>query len=282
MNEWKINFNFLEFYPSSVDLIRDRYGTIFESKRLQPKEFTPNIDNSLLAFDTTVENTLHSYFMLFCRRCYRYDCFIHKDKAGTPDSNNQSKNSNRNYRPCNSYCYRNKSISSYQQRRAKAELKRSHSELVNNAKFQTPVNGFYSKRIKSNIIKSEQLLSSSIPSSFYQNGFLFKPSLKRKLNNEISNWLSSEKSLFRIFHTIYGDNICLIADLLDKSCSQVYTFYSNERNLFLQRQLSTIGALSDMNSVDTKINGEEWMDYEMKMCNGTDNQQSVRIHLHYV
>ena len=53
----------LEFYPSSADLIRDRFGTIFESKRLPPKEFTPNIDNSSLALDTTLENTLHSYFM---------------------------------------------------------------------------------------------------------------------------------------------------------------------------------------------------------------------------
>ena len=221
--------------------------------------------------------------MLFCRRCYRYDCFLHKDKPVTPDLNIQSKHSNVNYRPCNSYCYRTKPVSSYHQRRNKIELKRSHSELINNTKFKAPTNGLYSKRIKSNIIKSEQLLSSSIDSNVYRNGFVFKPSLKRKLNNEISNWLSSDKSLFRIFYKIYGDNICLIADLLDKSCSEIYTFYLNEKNLALQRQLSTIGAFPEINSItsldliDMKIHSKEWMDTEIKMCNGNDNQQSVRI-----
>jgi hypothetical protein len=275
-------------------LIRDRFGTIFESKRLPPKEFTPNIDNPLLALDTTIENTLHSYFMLFCRRCHRYDCFLHKDKPVTPDLNKQLKNSNLNYRPCNFHCYRRTPKSSYQQRRTKIELKRSYSELIDTTTCKNPPNGFHSKRTKSNIIKTKKI-SSSIDVNCYQNGFLFKPSLKRKLNDEISSWLSSEKSLFRVFYTIYRNNICMIADLLDKPCSQVYTFYLNEIQInekknFLQRQLST--ASSD--SIDMKINGEhkkkkingnaihtnnveELIEGDEKIFNGNDNQQSVRI-----
>ncbi|CAF0794010.1 unnamed protein product [Rotaria sordida] len=249
----------IKLYPSSADLIRDRFGTIFESKRLQPKEFTPNIDNSLIALDTTVENILHSYFMLFCRRCHRYDCFLHKDKSIIPDLNNQSKNnSDIIYRPCNFHCYRRKTLSLKQQKRNKIELKRSYSEFINNnnTTFQISTNSFYSKRVKSNINKSEYR-SSIINSNIYKNGFLFKPSLKRKLNNEILNWSSSDKSLFRVFCTIYGDNICMIADLLDKPCSQVYIFYLNEiqvneKQLFLQRQLST----TSPNLIDVKINDE--------------------------
>ncbi len=275
-------FSILELYPSSADLIRDRFGTIFESKRLQPKEFTPNIDHSLLALDTTVENTLHSYFMLFCRRCHRYDCFLHKDKPVTPNLNIQSKNSNIIYRPCHSHCYRRKPSTSSQQKRRKIELKRSRSELIDNKIFKTPVkNGFYSTRMKS------EEISTTIDSHIYQNGFLLKPSLKRKFNDEISHWLSSEKSLFRVFSMIFGDNICMIANLIDKPCSQVYTFYFNEKKLFLQKQLLTINA-SD--SIDMKINGEYKTkkingliintndEEEMKMCNGNDNQQSVRIY----
>ncbi|CAF0857788.1 unnamed protein product [Rotaria sordida] len=249
----------IKLYPSSADLIRDRFGTIFESKRLQPKEFTPDIDNSLIALDTTVENILHSYFMLFCRRCHRYDCFLHKDKSIIPDLNNQSKNnSDIIYRPCNFHCYRRKTLSLKQQKRNKIELKRSYSEFINNnnTTFQISTNSFYSKRVKSNINKSEYR-SSIINSNIYKNGFLFKPSLKRKLNNEILNWSSSDKSLFRVFCTIYGDNICMIADLLDKPCSQVYIFYLNEiqvneKQLFLQRQLST----TSPNLIDVKINDE--------------------------
>ncbi|CAF4963690.1 unnamed protein product, partial [Rotaria socialis] len=42
-------------YPSSADLIRDRFGTIFEKRGAQSKEFTPNVDNPVLSLDTTVE-----------------------------------------------------------------------------------------------------------------------------------------------------------------------------------------------------------------------------------
>jgi hypothetical protein len=204
--------------------------------------------------------------MLFCRRCHRYDCFLHKDKPVTPDLNYQLKNSNIIYHPCNSHCYRRKPITSYQKRRTKIELKRSHSELSDNQTFKNSIkNGFYSKRIKKNLINSEQFSISNI----YQNGFILKPSLKRKLNDEISNWLSSDKSLFRIFSMIFNDNLCMIANLLDKSCSQVYTFYLNEKQLVLQRQLST-------NSIDMKIN-EDLIEDEMKIFNENNNQRSVEI-----
>ncbi|CAF4614257.1 unnamed protein product [Rotaria sp. Silwood1] len=289
----------IKLYPSSADLIRDRFGTMFESKRLQPKEFTPNIDNPSIELDTNVENILHSYFMLFCRRCHRYDCFLHRDKPIIPDLNTESKNSNITYRPCNSYCYRRKTLSLNQQRRNKIELKRSYSEFMNNTTFKISKNGFYSKRLKSSINKCEHI-SSKINSNIYKNGIIFKPSLKRKLNDDILNWSSSDKLLFRVFHTIYGDNICMIADLIDKPCTQVYTFYLNEiqineKKLFLQRQLSTISALTieslsttSLNSIDVNINGEnkkknikhttiktnnieELIDDTIKMC----NQQST-------
>ncbi|UJR28086.1 hypothetical protein I4U23_009342 [Adineta vaga] len=274
----------IKFYPSSADLIRDRFGTVFESKRLPPKEFTPNIDNKSLALDTTIENTLHSYFMLFCRRCHRYDCFLHKDKPVTPNLNQLTKNSNNNSRPCNPQCYQRNSKSSYQQRRTKLELKRSYSELFDNTISKSSTNGFHSKRPKSNMIKTEEI-SSTYDFNFSPNGLLFKPSLKRKFTDELSNWLASDKSLFRIFYKIFGNNICMIADLIDKPCSQVYTFYLNEietkeKKLFLQKQLLSIGPLLDMapsDSIEMKINGTligESIEDEIKMCNGNDNQQS--------
>ena len=213
----------LELYPSSADLIRDRFGTIFESKRLPPKEFTPNLDNPQFALDTTAENTLHSYFMLFCRRCYRYDCFLHKDKPVTPDLTYlPKKNPDVNHRPCQVQCFRTKNP------QKKLELKRSHSELIRN-------NGFHSKRLK-----SEQICS-----TLTSNGFYLKSTLKRQLNDELSHWLPSEKSLFRIFYTIFGDNICMIAHILDKPCLQVYTFYLHEKQTYLQKEFL----------LDVKVNG---------------------------
>ncbi len=287
---------YLELYSSSADLIRDRFDTIFESKKLQSKEFTPNIDRSSLALDTTIDNTLHSYFMLFCRRCHRYDCFLHKDKQAAPDLNIEPKNSNSFYRPCSRHCYR---INPINQKRTKIELKRSVSELSDQLTFKTPLNGYYPTRNKLNIIKTEPISSTNF--NFSSNGFLIKPSLKRKLTDELSDWSSSDKSLFRVFYTIYGDNICMIADLLEKPCSQVYVFYTNEiehneKNSFLQRQssntsTSTIGSFSGITSTtssdssETKINGnikatttnggEDSIEDGITMCNGKDEPPLV-------
>ena len=234
----------LELYPSSADLIRDRFNTVFETNTVQSKEFISNIDNTSIALDTTVENTLHSYFMLFCRRCHRYDCFLHKDKQAVPDLNIKPKNSNVIYRPCSPYCYR------INPKRPKLEFKRSQSELFNG--------GHHCSRPSFHKIKSEPIAS---------NDFLIKPSLKRPLTDEVFEWTASEKSLYRVFSTIYGDNLCLIADLLDKPCSQVYLFHLketevNDKKSFLQRQCSTnstesaIGSFSALTStVSSDSNG---------------------------
>ena len=281
----------LELHPSSADLIRDRFGTIFESKRVQPKEFTPNIDNPLLSSDTIVENLLHSYFMLFCRRCHRYDCFLHKDKPIIPDLKNRSRTSNIIYRPCSSYCYRRKPLSLYKRKRIQVEFERHCREPNHNQTLTMSTNGFYSKRTKSNVIKSKHT-SLSNSSNFCDNGFLYKPSLKRNLNNELSNWLSSDRSLFRVFHTIFDDNICMIAQLLGKPCSHVYTFYSNENVLFSKWPLATTTALKietfstipsnqSKNSKDRKTytnNDEQLMDDEVELSNDNNNRPSVRIY----
>lgn len=223
--------------------------------------------------DTTVDSTLHSYFMLFCRRCHRYDCFLHKDKPAAPDLKLQPKKSTAVCRPCSRFCYQ---IDSMPPRRVKPEFHRSYSELPT---FKTPINGFHSRRSKLNAVKTEPTSPSNGTSLC--NGFFHKPSLKRKLNDEASAWSPSEKSLFRVFHTIYGDNICMIADLLDKPCSQVYVFYTSEvhideKQLFLQRQASTSslstlssfsGVVSSMSSdsAEVKMNG----DHKKKKMNGS-------------
>merc|ERR1712223_1993437 len=90
----------------NVNKLCEKFIELTENKSAILKECTPNID-TVDAVSTGHEQTMHSFNTLFCRRCFKYDCFLHRLQPlhPRPTSKRRGPEMKISGEPCGPDCY---------------------------------------------------------------------------------------------------------------------------------------------------------------------------------
>uniref|UniRef100_A0A671N4X0 Histone-lysine N-methyltransferase EZH2 n=1 Tax=Sinocyclocheilus anshuiensis TaxID=1608454 RepID=A0A671N4X0_9TELE len=242
----------------STEELKEKYKELTEQQLpgALPPECTPNIDGPN-AKSVQREQSLHSFHTLFCRRCFKYDCFLHPFHA-TPNTYKRKNMENLvDSKPCGIYCYmymdgmvreypagvvaeRAKTPSKRIMGRRRGRLPNSNS----NSRPSTPTVNNETKDTdsdreggadgtdcndKDDDDKKDETTSSSEANSRCQTPVKLKLSSEPPENVD---WSGAEASLFRVLIGTYYDNFCAIARLIGtKTCRQVYEFRVKESSI---------------------------------------------------
>ncbi|KAJ8277731.1 hypothetical protein GJAV_G00079220 [Gymnothorax javanicus] len=239
----------------STEELKEKYKELTEQQLpgALPPECTPNIDGPN-AKSVQREQSLHSFHTLFCRRCFKYDCFLHPFHA-TPNTYKRKNMENLvDSKPCGIECYmylvQDGMVREYPAglvaERVKTPSKRTtgrrRGRLPNSSSRPgTPTVSADTKDTdsdreaggdcndKDDDDKKDETTSSSEANSRCQTP------VKLKLSSEppeLVDWSGAEASLFRVLIGTYYDNYCAIARLIGtKTCRQVYEFRVKESSI---------------------------------------------------
>lgn len=86
--------------------LKEKYRELVErlDPNAMPPECTPNIDGPN-AQSVMSEQSMHSFHTLFCRRCFKYDCFLHPFRPTPSQFKKKNCDMKPDIDPCSQYCY---------------------------------------------------------------------------------------------------------------------------------------------------------------------------------
>ncbi|XP_028968701.1 histone-lysine N-methyltransferase EZH2 [Galendromus occidentalis] len=183
---------------------------------------TPSIDGCG-ALSVPRDQSMHSFKALFCRRCYKYDCFLHCEFLRSLPSYPQPK---RRYydmkvdvEACGDKCFLH--LTGVREERAREEIEGAQKGMEekghdsgNEGSEDSSDCGVQRQKITVNSLATD----SERTSLSYPHSQLTAKELEE-------SWSPAEMSMFRVLSKPFYKNYCAMsAILVSKTCAQVYTF----------------------------------------------------------
>uniref|UniRef100_A0A673ZXR1 [histone H3]-lysine(27) N-trimethyltransferase n=1 Tax=Salmo trutta TaxID=8032 RepID=A0A673ZXR1_SALTR len=220
-------------YKGTTEELKEKYKDLLEppSPVKLPPLCTPNIDGPF-AKSVQREQSLHSFHTLFCRRCFKYDCFLHPFHATPNVYKRKSKEIRMETEPCGLDCFLLQVSSG--PLHVLCEMLRSQKSRRRRRQPRPPSSscpGPSGTTEEAKEVDSDhETTSSSESNSRCQTPTKLCPGEEHEEQVEPPvQWSGAEESLFRVLHGTYYNNFCSIARLIStKTCKQVYEFAVKE------------------------------------------------------
>uniref|UniRef100_A0A669DNA8 [histone H3]-lysine(27) N-trimethyltransferase n=1 Tax=Oreochromis niloticus TaxID=8128 RepID=A0A669DNA8_ORENI len=220
-------------YKGTTEELKEKYKDLLEppSPVKLPPLCTPNLDGPF-AKSVQREQSLHSFHTLFCRRCFKYDCFLHPFHATPNVYKRKNKEIRMETEPCGVNCFllqkgakefvdQNMLRSQKSRRRRRQPRPTSSSCPGPSGSAEEPKEGD----------SDHETTSSSEGNSRCQTPTKLRPGDDDGEQQAccVVQWSGAEESLFRVLHGTYFNNFCSIARLIGtKNCKEVYEFAVKE------------------------------------------------------
>ncbi|XP_059160972.1 histone-lysine N-methyltransferase EZH2-like isoform X2 [Physella acuta] len=211
----------------TVEELKEKYKELVEAQKVclqdVPPECTPNIDGPK-AQSVPREQTMHSFHTLFCRRCFKYDCFLHPYHPTPSMLSRKMPEKKTKLEHCGPDCYLYLINSKDPKAEEKETKEKENQKEAGRASPNRPeVNGRKRKANNGSSVASSE--NSEESNNADDVDIKFPP----RLSPTAEEWSGAEESLLRVLADVFRSNYCSIARLIgSKSCQQVYRFAVKE------------------------------------------------------
>nr|XP_054596152.1 histone-lysine N-methyltransferase EZH1 isoform X3 [Nothobranchius furzeri] len=220
-------------YKGTTEELKEKYKDLLDppSPVKLPPLCTPNLDGPF-AKSVQREQSLHSFHTLFCRRCFKYDCFLHPFHATPNVYKRKSKEIRMETEPCGDNCFLlqkgAKEFLDQNMLRSRRSRRRQRQQRPTSSSCTGPAGSAEESKDGDS---DHETTSSSEGNSRCQTPTKLRPEEDDGEQQAcgVVQWSGAEESLFRVLHGTYFNNFCSIARLIGtKNCKEVYEFAVKE------------------------------------------------------